>query len=66
MDTARLRDATAKMMACKAAIKANRYLRQDEMESLVVSVGSMRESLYVSAWSTDYDSFFHLPIRENV
>lgn len=35
VDTARLRDATAKMMACKAAIKANRYLRQDEMESLI-------------------------------
>ena len=35
VDTARLRDATAKMMACKAAIKANRYLRQDEMEHLI-------------------------------
>jgi len=35
VDTARLRDETAKMMACKAAIKANRHLRQDEMESLL-------------------------------
>lgn len=38
VDTARLRDATAKMIACKAAIKANRHLRQDEMESLVVQL----------------------------
>lgn len=35
VDTAQLRDATAKMMACKAAIKANRYLRRDEMEELL-------------------------------
>ncbi|MBA4602353.1 DNA mismatch repair endonuclease MutL [Thermoactinomyces mirandus] len=35
VDTAQLRDATAKMMACKAAIKANRNLRRDEMEELL-------------------------------
>ncbi|MGA8944214.1 MAG: DNA mismatch repair endonuclease MutL [Thermoactinomyces sp.] len=35
VETAQLRDATAKMMACKAAIKANRYLRRDEMEELL-------------------------------
>ena len=35
VDTAQLRDATAKMMSCKAAIKANRYLRKDEMEELL-------------------------------
>ncbi|SFJ50395.1 DNA mismatch repair endonuclease MutL [Thermoflavimicrobium dichotomicum] len=35
VDTMQLRDAAAKMMACKAAIKANRHLRQDEMESLL-------------------------------
>jgi DNA mismatch repair protein MutL len=35
VDTAMLRDATAKMMSCKAAIKANRYLRREEMEKLL-------------------------------
>ncbi|SMO56127.1 DNA mismatch repair endonuclease MutL [Melghirimyces algeriensis] len=35
MDLARLRDDGAKMMSCKAAIKANRHLRKDEMESLI-------------------------------
>lgn len=35
VDSAILRDASAKMMSCKAAIKANRHLRQDEMESLL-------------------------------
>ncbi|MBA4494440.1 DNA mismatch repair endonuclease MutL [Paenactinomyces guangxiensis] len=35
VETARLRDAGAKMMSCKAAIKANRHLRQDEMEHLL-------------------------------
>jgi DNA mismatch repair protein MutL len=35
VETARLRDAGAKMMACKAAIKANRHLRRDEMEALI-------------------------------
>ncbi|MDA8353588.1 MAG: DNA mismatch repair endonuclease MutL [Firmicutes bacterium] len=35
MDWARFRDDGAKMMACKAAIKANRHLRRDEMESLI-------------------------------
>lgn len=35
VDTALLRDAGAKMMSCKAAIKANRHLRQDEMEELL-------------------------------
>ncbi len=33
--TAELRDEGAKMMACKAAIKANRFLRQEEMEHLI-------------------------------
>ncbi|MGA9174733.1 MAG: DNA mismatch repair protein MutL, partial [Thermoactinomyces sp.] len=35
VDTAMLRDRAAKMMSCKAAIKANRHLRQDEMEELL-------------------------------
>ncbi|WP_089969927.1 DNA mismatch repair endonuclease MutL [Lihuaxuella thermophila] len=35
VDTAKLRDAGAKMMSCKAAIKANRHLRRDEMEELL-------------------------------
>lgn len=35
VDVAMLRDAGAKMMSCKAAIKANRHLRQDEMEGLL-------------------------------
>jgi DNA mismatch repair protein MutL len=35
VETAKLRDAGAKMMACKAAIKANRHLRRDEMEKLL-------------------------------
>lgn len=35
VDTAMFRDATAKMMSCKAAIKANRHLRQDEMDQLL-------------------------------
>ncbi|PTX58685.1 DNA mismatch repair protein MutL [Melghirimyces profundicolus] len=35
VDLARLRDDGAKQMACKAAIKANRHLRRDEMESLI-------------------------------
>ncbi|SDY98921.1 DNA mismatch repair endonuclease MutL [Thermoactinomyces sp. DSM 45892] len=34
VDVAVLRDASAKMMSCKAAIKANRHLRHEEMESL--------------------------------
>jgi DNA mismatch repair protein MutL len=34
VETALFRDAAAKMMACKAAIKANRHLRRDEMEQL--------------------------------
>ncbi|RAL22531.1 DNA mismatch repair endonuclease MutL [Thermoflavimicrobium daqui] len=38
VDTARLRDESAKMMACKAAIKANRHLRQDEMEHLLMEL----------------------------
>ncbi|WP_028778508.1 DNA mismatch repair endonuclease MutL [Shimazuella kribbensis] len=33
--TTELRDASAKLMACKAAIKANRHLRVDEMEALL-------------------------------
>lgn len=39
VSTSELRDASAKMMSCKAAIKANRHLRQDEMESLLHSLG---------------------------
>nr|WP_249669825.1 DNA mismatch repair endonuclease MutL [Polycladospora coralii] len=35
IDTALLRDESAKMMSCKAAIKANRHLRKDEMEKLI-------------------------------
>lgn len=35
VETGVLRDATAKMMSCKAAIKANRHLRRDEMEKLL-------------------------------
>ncbi|TCS93806.1 DNA mismatch repair endonuclease MutL [Hazenella coriacea] len=35
VDVAMLRDASAKMMSCKAAIKANRHLRKDEMEGLL-------------------------------
>ena len=35
VETAQLRDATAKMMSCKAAIKANRYLLKEEMEELL-------------------------------
>ncbi|PRZ15458.1 DNA mismatch repair protein MutL [Laceyella sediminis] len=38
VDTGALRDATAKMMSCKAAIKANRHLRRDEMETLLVQL----------------------------
>jgi DNA mismatch repair protein MutL len=35
VETADLRDASAKLIACKAAIKANRHLRIDEMETLI-------------------------------
>ncbi|EGK06724.1 DNA mismatch repair protein HexB [Desmospora sp. 8437] len=35
VDPARLQDDGAKLMACKAAIKANRHLRREEMESLI-------------------------------
>jgi DNA mismatch repair protein MutL len=35
VDTAQLRDAGAKMMSCKAAIKANRHLGRAEMEALL-------------------------------
>jgi DNA mismatch repair protein MutL len=35
VDTAQLRDAGAKMMSCKAAIKANRRLGKTEMEALL-------------------------------
>lgn len=35
VETEKLRDATAKMMSCKAAIKANRHLRIDEMERVL-------------------------------
>jgi DNA mismatch repair protein MutL len=35
VNTTELRDASAKLMACKAAIKANRHLRVDEMEALI-------------------------------
>ncbi|WP_044639769.1 DNA mismatch repair endonuclease MutL [Risungbinella massiliensis] len=35
VETAKLRDASAKMMACKAAIKANRHLRIEEMIALL-------------------------------
>jgi DNA mismatch repair protein MutL len=35
IDQGRLRDASAKMMACKAAIKANHHLRRDEMVALI-------------------------------
>jgi DNA mismatch repair protein MutL len=35
VQTTALRDASAKLMACKAAIKANRHLRVDEMETLL-------------------------------
>lgn len=35
VETEKLRDAAAKMMSCKAAIKANRHLRADEMERLL-------------------------------
>ena len=35
LSLAALRDESAKQMACKAAIKANRHLRRDEMESLL-------------------------------
>ncbi|MDN4593843.1 DNA mismatch repair endonuclease MutL [Polycladomyces subterraneus] len=40
VDTVRLRDASAKLMACKAAIKANRYLRREEMERLLEELGA--------------------------
>jgi DNA mismatch repair protein MutL len=36
--TTELRDASAKLMACKAAIKANRHLRVDEMEALIADL----------------------------
>ncbi|MCH5586397.1 DNA mismatch repair endonuclease MutL [Shimazuella sp. AN120528] len=35
VNTTELRDTSAKLMACKAAIKANRHLRMDEMEALL-------------------------------
>lgn len=35
IDQGRLRDASAKMMACKAAIKANHHLRREEMVALI-------------------------------
>ncbi|MFC4077936.1 DNA mismatch repair endonuclease MutL [Salinithrix halophila] len=35
VDPAKLCDDGAKMMACKAAIKANRHLRREEMENLI-------------------------------
>ncbi|SHE38525.1 DNA mismatch repair protein MutL [Seinonella peptonophila] len=35
IDWSRLRDTSAKMMACKAAIKANRHLKREEMEALL-------------------------------
>ncbi|WP_124727480.1 DNA mismatch repair endonuclease MutL [Staphylospora marina] len=35
VETSKVRDASAKMMACKAAIKANRHLRREEMEALL-------------------------------
>ncbi|MFC7441507.1 DNA mismatch repair endonuclease MutL [Laceyella putida] len=38
VETSVLRDATAKMMSCKAAIKANRHLRRDEMEKLLAQL----------------------------
>lgn len=38
VNTIELRDASAKLMACKAAIKANRHLRLDEMEALLESL----------------------------
>jgi DNA mismatch repair protein MutL len=38
VNTTELRDASAKLMACKAAIKANRHLRVDEMEALLRSL----------------------------
>lgn len=38
IDVAVLRDASAKMMSCKAAIKANRHLRREEMESLLLQL----------------------------
>jgi len=40
VDTVRLRDASAKLMACKAAIKANRHLRREEMERLLEELGA--------------------------
>ncbi|BCU81990.1 DNA mismatch repair protein MutL [Polycladomyces abyssicola] len=40
VDTVRLRDASAKLMACKAAIKANRHLRREEMEHLLEELGA--------------------------
>ncbi len=38
VETVQLKDASAKLMACKAAIKANRHLRVDEMEELIHSL----------------------------
>ena len=35
LSLAELREESAKQMACKAAIKANRHLRRDEMQSLL-------------------------------
>ncbi|WP_240375727.1 DNA mismatch repair endonuclease MutL [Bacillus piscicola] len=35
----KLREAAAILMSCKAAIKANRYLRQDEMQALITRLG---------------------------
>ncbi|OYD09537.1 DNA mismatch repair endonuclease MutL [Paludifilum halophilum] len=42
VDTYRLRDDGAKMMACKAAIKANRHLNREEMESLLKQLQACR------------------------
>lgn len=42
VDLYRLRDDGAKMMACKAAIKANRHLKKEEMESLLVQLKACR------------------------
>lgn len=41
LSLAELRDETAKQMACKAAIKANRHLRKDEMQSLLTDLQGM-------------------------
>lgn len=43
IDQGRLRDASAKMMACKAAIKANHHLRREEMVALIDQLATCQQ-----------------------